>query len=49
MMDQTLLDAYYQLGRLSSKALDEEKYHDAFRYAIAAYSVIPELRRTYEK
>lgn len=42
MTDQTLIDTYYQLGRMSIKALEEEKHHDAFRYAVASYSIVPD-------
>ena len=40
MIDQKLIDAFYLLGRLSTEALEEEKHHEAFRYAIAAYSIV---------
>jgi hypothetical protein len=42
MTDQKLIDAYYQLGRLATEALEEEKYRDAFQYAISAYVIVPE-------
>lgn len=42
MTDQKLIDTFFQLGRLSTEALEEEKHHDAFQYAIAAYSIAPD-------
>jgi hypothetical protein len=42
MTDEKLREAYQQLGRLSAEALDEGKHHDAFRYAVAAYSIVPD-------
>ena len=42
MTDQKLRDTFFQLGRLSTEALEEGKYHDAFQYAIAAYSIAPD-------
>lgn len=45
MTDQNLLDAYHQLGRLSSSALDEEKFHEALQYAIAAHLITRDTER----
>lgn len=45
MEDQNFTDAYYRLGRLSSQAMDEKKYHDALQYAIAAYLITKDVDR----
>lgn len=42
MINKELIDIYYQLGRLSTEALEQKKYHNAFRYALTAYSIVPD-------
>lgn len=41
MIDKKLTDIYFDLGRLSTEALEQGRHHDAFQYAIAAYSIAP--------